>query len=819
MVAVGCRCSAFKKENFTEAQMFCFLDKQTVDEQKRSPNIQPSLLKLKMRPNFEETITFKAQKSEIPVDMYFLFDLSKTMETDLKNLATIAEDLASELAEITSDRNFGFGIFREKPTPPFDISRDYDHDFEHHMSLTPDIAAFSKSVASTVNIVGNMDNPEAGFDALMQVLLCKEEIGWRNGTTHIIVYISDATPHTAGDGFLGGTWKAYDQRCQLQNKGNMMVYHSLEHDYPSFSAVSHQLRKQAKFLVMGLKSYIKGYYENLMKLGALEASIGIIDSNDNTPSESLKKLILGKYRQIKGKLILELDTFSMTRNVQASLQVSAQTGRGAQCQEIGKDGLAVSCSNVRVGESATFELKFHITEQACNFSSERVDVKIFGQESSRLSITIEPDCVCDCMKEASTSRNDQFCSGRGKEKCGTCYCQEDFYGDNCECSKEETNSASNSDGIKKCRSETGLICNDRGSCSCGTCLCSNPFIGKFCECDLRDCNCGQHGYCSTCDRGKPQCTCEEGWTQGSSGLCDCSSRQDRCVDPFTNSVCNGNGKCKCNQCVCDGFDGDFCQKPYAEEFTDVQERSCEQLSHCILLDTFGHLLLQHDNDKDKGLLTELEKACADTKLKANDRIECFWALNDTDIGSTQDTTAESQGDWIENYQGTTKACEGILVFVDTTNLQQCTAWFKGCPLIFWHNADKGVDGYTQTDYMTKISIYLKYYNKTDNPLIKNNGNFDLDYDLTAAICPGTIDKWLVIGIAGGVVVFIFIVCFTAYIVLINLYDRWEYERFKQDTANVWNMGNVQENQMGTERQNSKLSDRIRNRMSRMSVRQ
>merc|ERR1712200_153560 len=120
---------------------------------------------------------------------------------------------------------------------------------------------------------------------------------------------------------------------------------------------------------------------------------------------------------------------------------------------------------------------------------------------------------------------------------------------------------------------------------------------------------------------------------------------------------------------------------------------------------------------------------------------------------------------------------------------------------------------------TKISIYLKYYNKTDNPLIKNNGNFDLDYDLTAAICPGTIDKWLVIGISGGVVVFIFIVCFTAYIVLINLYDRWEYERFKQDTANVLNMGNVQENQMGTERQNSKLSDRIRNRMSRMSVRQ
>ena len=760
------------------------------------------MVRFKMRPNIKETLKFTASKSEIPVDMYFLFDLSKTMEDTLKNLAKIAKDLASELAFITSDRNFGFGIFREKPTPPFDIYRDYQHDFEHHMKLTPNISEFSKKVADTVDIVGNIDNPEAGFDALMQVLLCPQDIGWRTGTTHIIVFISDATPHSAGDGILGGTWKSYEHSCQLQPKGNMMVYNSLEHDYPSFSAINYQMKKQEKFLILGLKSYIQNYYKELKRTSTLEASIGVIDSGKSA-SEALKNLILDKYRDIKGKLILE--SSSITPNVKVNLKSQDRT-----CKDKEEGGNDISCNKVSVGDKVSFEVEMELTEKACKSTTETFEVKVFGQENSKLRVTIEPDCICDCMKGPTSSRNDAFCTGHGKEQCGTCFCDEGFYGEKCECNAEESNSLNDSEGIEKCKSEDGLTCSSHGSCSCGTCQCTGQYIGKFCECNLQNCHCGEHGQCNTCEDSNLQCTCDDGWTLGSTGSCDCSAEQDNCLDPFTNTICNKKGKCECNQCNCDDSEGDFCQQPYAEEFTDVQERSCQQLAPCILLDTFGHILEQ--SDEDSTLSSELEKECVKTKLKIYDRLECFWALNGTEIRKGQlDLLTPTE---VKQVAGTTGECSQN--DADTTNLKQCTAWFKGCQFFFWHNAEDGVDGYTSN--MEKIRVYLKYYNKTNNPLIVYNGDIDLEYELTAAICPSFVDKWIIISIVSGVVVFIFIVCFIAYIVLINLYDKWEYERFKQDAAAAWDIGNVQQNMIGEERPKSTFGDKIRNRMSRMSVR-
>lgn len=40
--------------------------------------------------------------------------------------------------------------------------------------------------------------PEGGFDALMQAIVCHEEIGWRNSSTRIIVFTTDAAFHVAG---------------------------------------------------------------------------------------------------------------------------------------------------------------------------------------------------------------------------------------------------------------------------------------------------------------------------------------------------------------------------------------------------------------------------------------------------------------------------------------------------------------------------------------------------------------------------------------------------------------------------------------------
>ena len=67
-------------------------------------------------------------------------------------------------------------------------------------------------------ISGNLDSPEGGLDAMLQVIVCQnvrsvifysiyclicniyQIIGWRENARHILVYLTDAGFHFAGDG-------------------------------------------------------------------------------------------------------------------------------------------------------------------------------------------------------------------------------------------------------------------------------------------------------------------------------------------------------------------------------------------------------------------------------------------------------------------------------------------------------------------------------------------------------------------------------------------------------------------------------------------
>lgn len=50
------------------------------------------------------------------------------------------------------------------------------------------------------SVSGNLDAPEGGFDAIMQAVVCKDEIGWRNKVRKLLVFSTDASFHYAGDG-------------------------------------------------------------------------------------------------------------------------------------------------------------------------------------------------------------------------------------------------------------------------------------------------------------------------------------------------------------------------------------------------------------------------------------------------------------------------------------------------------------------------------------------------------------------------------------------------------------------------------------------
>jgi len=44
-------------------------------------------------------------------------------------------------------------------------------------------------------VSSGFDDPEGGFDALLQVIVCKDRIGWRERARNIIVFATDSSSH------------------------------------------------------------------------------------------------------------------------------------------------------------------------------------------------------------------------------------------------------------------------------------------------------------------------------------------------------------------------------------------------------------------------------------------------------------------------------------------------------------------------------------------------------------------------------------------------------------------------------------------------
>ena len=60
-----------------------------------------------------------AQAEDYPVDLYYLMDLSKSMEDDKKKLSDLGELLVKSMTKITSNFCLGFGSFVDKVVMPY----------------------------------------------------------------------------------------------------------------------------------------------------------------------------------------------------------------------------------------------------------------------------------------------------------------------------------------------------------------------------------------------------------------------------------------------------------------------------------------------------------------------------------------------------------------------------------------------------------------------------------------------------------------------------------------------------------------------------
>ncbi|CAL4103914.1 unnamed protein product, partial [Meganyctiphanes norvegica] len=153
--------------------------------------LHPQKVKLQLRRGVSQKIDVSFRQAiDYPVDLYYLMDLSKSMEDDKESVANLGNKMAEVLQKHTRQVRLGFGSFVDKVVLPFvDMSpqklrepcsgcaRPYA--FRNDLPLNDNPDSF-KSKVSEVAISGNLDSPEGGLEALLQVMRCWDYVGWTN---------------------------------------------------------------------------------------------------------------------------------------------------------------------------------------------------------------------------------------------------------------------------------------------------------------------------------------------------------------------------------------------------------------------------------------------------------------------------------------------------------------------------------------------------------------------------------------------------------------------------------------------------------------
>ncbi|XP_061464650.1 integrin beta-6 isoform X2 [Rhineura floridana] len=512
----------------------------------------------------EETIQINVRQTEdYPVDLYYLMDLSASMIDDLNTIKELGSTLSKEMSKLTSNFQLGFGSFVEKPVSPFiktkieeikNPCQSVQHNcsptfgYKHILSLTNDAERFNEIVKKQ-KISANLDTTEGGFDAIMQAAVCKEKIGWRNDSLHLLVFVSDADSHFGMDSKLAGIVIPNDGECHLDNNNEYSMSTVLE--YPSLGQLIDKIVQNNVLLIFAVTKEQVNLYKNYADL-IPGATVGKLQED----SGNVLQLIIDAYKALRSEIKLEVlgDTDGLNLDFTAICNSTAFPHQK-------------KCSHVQVGETVGFNVTLSLS--ACG-KRRNIIIKPVGLNEA-LEIEIQPECSCNCQKEAET--NSSKCNdGHGSFECGMCACNPGYMGPHCECGEKDSLSTGS---CKNSPEESS--CSGRGDCYCGQCICHlsayGNIYGPYCECDdfscvrFRGLLCGGNGDCDC-----SQCICHSGWT---GEHCNCTTDTDSCISD-DGTICSGRGECICGKCVCTnpGVSGSTCEKYSTYGDPCGSKRSC-----------------------------------------------------------------------------------------------------------------------------------------------------------------------------------------------------------------------------------------------------
>lgn len=499
--------------------------------------LEPRRFSLRLRPGEAWSFSLLVSPSrEQPVDIYYLLDLSPSMRNHLESISQLGPSLARQMANITEDLRLGFGLIETRLGAQVT-------QFRHVLSLTSDLQSF----ADAVSLVQSQSPGEqevrglqGAVDALLQVSVCQEEIGWRNGT-RLLVYT--ANQRRQGDFVAGSQVK----KCQLQN-GVYSPSGSPQHvnakrtfQTVTASDIAVLLAVPEDLLKDDGRSSRKDFIERAQKLIA-HCSTGTLSRNCDNLGDLTVKALSGRG--------ISLQTSAVPQGVALTYHTRCMDGLLRE----GREGAI--CRNASAGHQVAFNVSLAVTR--CHSQDpppQTITIQPLGF-SEQLDIELKPICSCDCQR--APEENSAFCHGNGAFECGVCRCNAPFIGKRCEIPEMEDSL------VDHCRSHAeSPVCSRHGDCVGGVCVCHRGvapwefYSGRFCECDNFSCDhhnnqvCGGHGRCEC-----GVCVCNSDWT---GSACGCSMEVSSCM-ASNQLICNNKGACVCGSCDCDSmYSGSTCE--------------------------------------------------------------------------------------------------------------------------------------------------------------------------------------------------------------------------------------------------------------------
>ncbi|KAI4876648.1 hypothetical protein NFI96_014733 [Prochilodus magdalenae] len=536
--------------------------------------IQPQRIHLTLRPDDSKRFTVTVrQVADYPVDLYYLMDLSYSMQDDLNILRSLGNKLATAMGQTTSNLHMGFGAFVDKTLSPYMYSYPEEavanpclgiktkcqpqFGYKNVLSLTEQVSRFTEEVKKQ-EVSRNRDAPEGGLDAVLQAVVCKDKIGWRSDASHLLVFTTDATTHTALDGRIAGIVNPSDGQCYV-NKENYYDKSAFL-DYPSIAMLADKLSENNINLVFAVTSDVMPLYLNYSKL-IPGTTVGMLSGN----SENIIQLILDAYANIRSKA--ELEVLGVPDELMLSFNATCLNGEVVP-------GVR-SCSGLKIGDTVSFSVEAKL--RGCPKEKNRTFIiKPLGFKDS-LQVTV--DFACNCACHDSIQPASPACSTNGTLDCGVCLCDPGRLGPHCECAEGDFN-PTEADSCSP--GPQAPLCSGRGDCLCGQCNCHSSAFGKvwgkYCECDDFNCIrskgqlCSGHGQC-VCGF----CQCSPDWSGES---CNCSTRTDNCMASI-GLLCSGRGQCVCGACECTqpGAYGATCEKcPTCPDSCTIK-KDCVECKH------------------------------------------------------------------------------------------------------------------------------------------------------------------------------------------------------------------------------------------------